>query len=251
MNHRVLVQSLDILNYIAAQGRPVSFKEISDYSGLAKSTTHNLIQTMVSMNYLNRYDDTNRYSIGLKCFETGNAYLFTSPFYSMAVSILSNLAMRCNMTTHLGALSGTDVVYLYKIESSLPVRTFSFIGKHAPAHSTALGKALLASLDDGTLDNLYADRKLQVMTPNTISDFDQLMEEIRQIRLTGVAREFEESNLLIKCIGTSVISKTSQTRIGISMAMPTSTPDNEIIEAIQYMLDAKGKIESLAATYEW
>ena len=145
-NHRLLQCALEIMKYISKQPKGVSFKEICTITDLPKSSVHNLVQTMCNMNFLQKKENYNEYRIGLQCFEVGNAYLSTNPFYSVAKDIVENVSIRCNQTTHFGILNGHDTIYLYKFDSNQPLRIVSHTGKRIPAHATAIGKALLSGL---------------------------------------------------------------------------------------------------------
>ena len=87
-NHRLLQCSLEIMKYISEQPKGVSFKEICTITDLPKSSVHNLVQTMCNMDFLQKKENYNEYRIGLKCFEVGNSYLSTNPFYSIAKEIV-------------------------------------------------------------------------------------------------------------------------------------------------------------------
>ena len=65
-NHRLLQCALEIMKYISEQPKGVSFKEICTVIDLPKSSTHNLVQTMCNMGFLQKKENYNEYRIGLK-----------------------------------------------------------------------------------------------------------------------------------------------------------------------------------------
>ena len=121
-------------------------------------------------------------------------------------------------TVHLGRLEGGDVVYLAKRESSHPLRLFSSVGRRLPAHSVALGKALLADMEpEQALACLPA--RLPGMTPTTITDRARLLEDLEEVRRRGYAIDDEESASGLRCFGVSLRGR-SGTRDAISISVP-------------------------------
>lgn len=243
-NHRILETSLKILNFIAEQDHETSFKEICDELKIPKSTAYNIIQTLVNLNYLHR-NDNGRFSIGLKCFEVGNAYLTVNPFFVQAKEIIESISKRCNETTHFAILDGTDIVYLYKFDSTQPIRIFSHIGKRMPAHATAVGKAILSAYSDEEIINMYPDGKLKKLTENTITSLHVLIEQLREVRKNGIAYENGESTPFVQCIGVPILSKQKKPVAGISIAIPTYRAPENMDEFKSLLLEAKEQLEAI------
>lgn len=249
-NHRLLEQSFEILNLIAAKGEPVSFKEICERIQLPKSTLHNLVQTLSNLNLLSRKEDSNKYTIGLKCFELGNAYLSSNPFYNMAKEVIEAASIKCNETTHFAILNGTDVVYLYKFDSTQPLRIFSHVGKRVPAHATAIGKALLSGYSDDEIRRMYSDPLLPSMTPNTITSVDVLLEQLREIRRTNIAYEKEESSPYIQCYAVPILNKQGFPVAGISISVPVYREENDTQKLVHLLLEAKEQLNNILRLYD-
>ena len=244
-NHRLLMRALTILEYIAKKPEGVSFKEICDISGLPKSSTHNLVQTLCNMNYLQKKGNYNEYQIGLKAFEVGSSYLSTNPFFSAAKGIVENISKECRQTAHLGILVGTDVLYLYKFDSNQSLRIASEIGKRMPAHATAIGKALLAGLSDEELQNLYSGYAFNHITKNTIVSFSVLLEQIENIRKTQFATEKEESSPFIQCIAVPILNRQKKTIAAISVSYPVYQKEADEEMYTNVLLEGKHLLENL------
>src|SRR5207245_7696455 len=102
--------------------------------------------------------------------------------------VLRELGERTGETVHLGILDGSDVVYIEKVESRHAVRMFSQIGRTMPAHSTGIGKAILAYLTDNELARALPGR-LQARTPATITDRQELLEHLAAVRRRGYSTD--------------------------------------------------------------
>ncbi|RYY87420.1 MAG: IclR family transcriptional regulator, partial [Comamonadaceae bacterium] len=87
-----------------------------------------------------------------------------------------------------------------------------------PAHCTALGKALLASLSDRQARSLLPP-VLARLTPRTVTDVDAVIGSLQQVRRDGFARDAEEVSPGLHCFGAYV----GVTRSGRRIAVSTST----------------------------
>lgn len=249
-NHRLLQCSLEILEFIAFSVQPVSFKEVTEKIDLPKSTTHHLLQTLIDLNYVNKNEYSGKLSIGLKSFEVGNTYLSSNPFYSMAKELIEATSVKCNETTHFAILNGTDVIYLYKFDSTQPLRVFSHIGKRVPAHATALGKALLSGYSDETIRTLYPGTALPKLTEHTITSTEILLKQLEDVRRTGVAYEKEESSPYIQCIAVPIKNKVGLPVAGISISVPIYKAEKDIEKLKALLFDAKKQLESTLSLFE-
>lgn len=250
-NHRLLENSLKILEFIAQRPEEaVSFKEICDHIDLPKSTVYHLVQTLVNLDFCKKDEETGKFTIGLKSFEVGNAYLSSNPFYVKAREIIEAVSIKCNETTHFAILNGTDVVYLFKFDSSEPLRIFSHVGKRMPAHATAIGKALLSGYDDETIRRLYPGNTLPLVTPNTIKSVDILIEQLKEVRKTGIAYEKEESSPYIQCYAVPITNRQGFPVAGVSMSIPIYREESAIKKLIPLLQEAKKQLESVLRLYE-
>lgn len=122
--HRLLEYALDILDYIGSNSKPVVFRELKESISLPKSTLNKLIHTLVYKGYLEK-GRTGCYTIGIQCFKTGSAFRVIEPFWQRAKPIVEEVCKVCNETIHLAVLEGIYVVYIYKFDSTQPIRIYS------------------------------------------------------------------------------------------------------------------------------
>lgn len=249
-NHRLLQCSLEIMKYISEQPKGVSFKEICTITDLPKSSIHNLVQTMCNMDFLQKKENYNEYRIGLKCFEVGNSYLSTNPFYSIAKEIVENVSVRCNQTSHFGILNGHDTIYLYKFDSNQPLRIASHTGKRIPAHATALGKALLSGFTNSELLELYKDYPLTPMTEHTITSLDELCAQVEEVRRTQTAYESEESSPYVRCIAVPVHNRIGRVIAAVSISFPVYQADINPEAYRDVLFEAKKQLEAPLMTLD-
>jgi DNA-binding IclR family transcriptional regulator len=122
------------------------------------------------------------------------------------------------------------VQYLAKEEGTSHMRMVSAVGSVLPAHTTGVGKMLLASLDPEQLETLYpAGEPLAQLTETTITDRDHLLAELRDIAERGYARDHGESTMGLECIAAPVRDALGQVvaAMSVSVPQPRFTPDRE------------------------
>lgn len=116
-------------------------------------------------------------------------------------------------------LRGTDVVYLERIDSPQPVRTYSRLGATRPAMSTGLGHAMLAFSPPDTVDAVLA-AGIPARTPQTVSDADAARARIASVRARGYALDDVENEAGIRCVAAPVLGRDGDAVAAISVSAP-------------------------------
>jgi IclR family acetate operon transcriptional repressor len=99
------------------------------------------------------------------------------------------------------------------------------VGARDRAHSTALGKAILAFLPELEREQLLRS-PLEARTARTIVDPVLLRAELDAIRQTGIAVEFGENELDARCLGAPVFDHHGNVCAAISISGPASRIDD-------------------------
>lgn len=244
--HMPTIRVILIFEAIAASPIGLTFTEITESTGVAKSSLFPIVHTLVDKKYLYYDPASSKYTLGLKIFETGNCFLNQFDILEYVKEQMRSIVSICNETCHFAVLSNSDVLYIDKVDSSEPIRMYSSIGKRLPAYGTGLGKALLCMHSPAEIQRLYPDG-LKPLTQHTITDFGKLNEQLKEIRKTGVAYEKEESNLQIQCIAVPIL-KNEKPVFALSVAIPVFRATKESLDVIEKLLvSAKKNIEQMAS----
>ena len=236
--HKPTWRVISILNYISRQGK-AGLVECASAIDIPVGTIYPILQTLSDVGYLNYDSQTRQYSIGLDFFLAGSRYAAIDNGYSSMSRILSDAAGRCGgETVHLARLDGGNVLYLFKIESTCSVRTYSAVGSVLPAYGTALGKALISELSADELRALYPEG-LKPITENTITSFEILEAQLEEVRKTGFAYECEESNYDVRCIARP-LRKDNRIVAAISVSLPVFRYTDEKRKKIEKELSKAG-----------
>lgn len=197
---RALERALDLLDAFSLAEPELSFTDLTERSGLSKGTAVRLLSVLERRGLLERSPDTERYRIGLRAFELGSVYIQSLQLESVSEPFLQELSATCGQSANLGILDQGEVVHLAVVPASRPIHFSVRSGQRDAAHSSGLGKVLLAALTDAELDDVIATRGLAYRTPTTITTPEALRTALDEVRTQGYAVDDEESVTGLSCI---------------------------------------------------
>jgi IclR family KDG regulon transcriptional repressor len=213
-------RAVKILDVLSSEGEK-SVTEISTTLSFPKSSVHEITSTLLATGILEKDSDRNKYSLGLKLFELGKQAQANLEISKVAIPSLRSLHEQFDETVHLTVLDRKEVLYVECFESTKQLRTYSVIGIRAPLHCTAVGKAILAYLDDEEVEEIIRSMGLPRFTQNTITDRVRLNAEVRKIRDSGFATDEMEHEEGVCCVGAPVRNHTGQVVASISVSGPS------------------------------
>ena len=154
------VQSVErafaLLERLSARPQGVGLVELSELTGLHKSTTHRLLACLGAMGYVVKDSQSGRYRLTYKLLELSNAMLEDMDVLSVAKPHLDQLSQRTGETVHLMVPEGTQGVYIYKSDTTGQGQMRSKVGLQVPLVVTAAGKAMLATGSDEEARRVWA-----------------------------------------------------------------------------------------------
>lgn len=195
--------------------------ELVRRTGLAKSTVHRLCGELCSVRLLEK--DESGYRLGSWLFELGELVPTHRTLSEAAQPILEDLREATHQRVHLAVLDGVDVVYVAILGGS-SLGLASRVGGRLPAHSTGVGKAILAYSSSAVL-RARIDAGLPRLTPRTIGSAEELVLEMRRIRSIGMALDAEESHPGVSCVAAPVFGADRRIVAGLSITGPTTSLD--------------------------
>lgn len=229
---QTLERSLDILEVLAHTEEPLGVTEIGNRISLHKSTVHRILQTLCYRGYVEKEKENERYKLGIKIVELGIRFFNDLEIRKVAGPVLEDLAKALDEVVHLVLHDDGEVVYIDKRESSHVVSMRSKVGRRAPMHCTAVGKALLSTMDKGEVMHILESKGMPGYTLSTITDPQKLMVELDEIRQSKISVEREENEIGIICLGTPVFDYSGRAIGAISVSGPAARMIEKGIERI-------------------
>jgi IclR family acetate operon transcriptional repressor len=170
-----------------------------------------------------------------------------------SVELLRNLALPFMLrlrdefgeTVNLGQLQLEKVIYLEVVPSEFALRLHERPGATIAAHASALVKAILAFSSPELVESLIRGRELPMLTRNTVTDPEELSQELRRVRERGYAVDRGEISAQATCISAPILDGHGMALAAISISGPTSrfNPRKEapVIESLLMAVSEIGK----------
>jgi DNA-binding IclR family transcriptional regulator len=215
-------KALDVLDQVAAFGRPVRFSELQAGSPFPKATLYRFVQTLTSQGMLAYDEDRHTYALGVRLVRLAHAAWQQSSLAPIARPHVDRLAAEVGETVHLAQLDHAQVIYVDKRDPERPVAMFSQAGKVGPAYCTGVGKAMLAWLDESVLRQIMPQQSFHRFTPGTLTSEAALREELTAIRDRGFAYDLEEHEPGIICVAVPILSARGRVLGGMSVTTSTA-----------------------------
>ncbi|CAM9940760.1 unnamed protein product [Phaeothamnion confervicola] len=208
----------------------IGISDLAKRLRVAKSTVHRLAVTLVSEGVLEQNPDTGKYRLGIALFRLGALVRRRMNVSNEARPLLRDLREKVNETVHLAVLDGSEIMYVYNLESTQAIRMRSDIGVRKPAHCTAEGLAMLAFQPDEVVERVIRDG-LTARTPQTVTDASVLRKVLDGIRQRGCAIEDEESELGMRCIAAPIRNDAGEVVAAMGIAGPVSRLSKKALTA--------------------
>ena len=132
-------------------------------------------------------------------------------------------------SVNLAILEENQIIYIERLLTDKSLGFRNHIGKRAWPHSTALGKAILSHLPPQQALAVLQSYSLESMTPNTITDIEQLMRQFEEFRHQGYAIEREENEIGGLCISAPIHNHTAIPVAAVSVSFPLSRLNEAMI----------------------
>lgn len=232
---KTVKRSIDILNLLAEDGSQVGVIELSKRLKTSQSTVYRILSTLAAEGYVAQDPQTEKYRLGLQGIILAGAALNQLEIRKQAISLLERLVAATSCNANLGILHQQHVMYIARIDGPKSARMYTPVGRRAPAHATALGKAMLAFLPQDEVDRILRS-DLTVCTPHTITDRAALAQELRRTRERGYAVDEEEFLAGIRCIGVPVRGPSGTVEAALSLSGSVFQIREEDIEQLARLL---------------
>lgn len=202
-----------LIGLVVRADTPPSFTELSDFTGLARSTTSRLLAALERTELLER-DAAGGYLPGPLFAVHAVLHRPSQQIARLAHPVLEAVGAEAGETVHLGVPRGTEVVHVAQVESTYLLSARDWNQVSAPAHCSALGKVLLA------FDCLpLPTGRLERRTVRTVTSRETLADELARIRLSRVATTVDELEK-----GLSAIAAPVEGPSGVFAALGVSGP---------------------------
>ena len=225
-----LGRAFAIIEEVARHREGISLADLGRQVGLHNSTTFHLARTMVSLGYLRQEKDSKRYRVGRPLFALAASALDEIEMVNLATPLLEELSRDTGESGHFAIRMGDAVVVIARTSGPGAFQLTDRVGVVRPAHCTALGKIILASLRPDQLKRFIERVELKPSTEKSITSVPALTREIAEIKRTGIAFDDGEFNPEVRCIAVPVMNFTGQVIGALGISGPIWRLSNQTLQ---------------------
>lgn len=197
-----LKKGLQLLDLLRTNG-PMSMSQLVEASQLNKTTVFRLLATLEMMGYVEKIGK--EYVITESVGQVGPK-LDMIENWNM-VPPLHELSKELGETVYVAILQGTEVINTQVVDGRYTNRSHTQVGDRFLVHQSALGKVILAFLEENRLRSILANLELQARTDRTFVDQQLLRYHLKAIRQKGVAIDDEEAEEGVRCLAVPILKE--------------------------------------------
>lgn len=206
-----------------------TFATVAEEVGLAKSTTYAHLETLRTAGYVVKEGE--RYRLSLKFFHVGGSLVSERPYYHLIKRKVHELARTTGERTQfIVEENGRGIYVVTNVEGPSAVQADVHIGKWASLHATAAGKAILANLPRERVESIVDEHGLPAETEHTITDIDDLFEELDTVTERGYALNRAERIPKQWAIGVPILGQFDEVIGGLSVSGPEHRMNGDRID---------------------
>ncbi len=218
---RALARGLEILLAFVEKGRPLSLSEISALLDMSPATAYRMLGTLEEYGFVRRNQDTKQFAPGLAIMTLVPMLLDSLAVSESARRYVEQLARETDETANLALLEGGHVLYLVSVPRASMLTVNNPTGMRTPAHCSALGKMLLALVNDETAQQLLGPEPYDARTPATLITWETLRKDLEMARAQGYSLSVEEYERGL-CSAAVPVELPLPNPIALNVSCPTS-----------------------------
>ncbi|QAT50073.1 IclR family transcriptional regulator [Caproiciproducens sp. NJN-50] len=241
-----ILRALQVLECFMDNKTEWTLKALVDTLHMPTTTVFRQISTLMERQYLEQDPVRKSYHVGPRLLLLSSAILGQSDLRSIARPELERLSATVEETINLSILLGHDIVYLDIVETHRSVACTTKIGSREPAYASSSGKVMLAAQSEEYLNEYYDwITAVKPMTPKTITDPNQLREQLIRAKLDGYAMDNGEIEAGLMCFGAPVYGLDQKVIAAVSIAGPNYRMKKEREMMIAEVKKTAGRISCL------
>ena len=227
-----IVKGMAVIEALARSPTPLGVTELARAVGLLKSNVHRILGTLVQLGYVQKQQDTARYRLSLKLWETSAKIINRNQLRRVARPFLRQLHQETSEFVYLTVLAGSDIVYLDTMDAVFPLGAGIVPGTRVPIAFPASGKAILAYQADK--QRLITSAAASV--PKRPLDPAKLLRELAQIRSAGYATSMNGWTAGRNSVAAAVLPETRPPVAAVGIGGPAERMDEDRLRTLSALV---------------
>jgi DNA-binding IclR family transcriptional regulator len=236
---QALDRAVQLASMVVQADLPLSFAELQEATGLAKSTTSRLLAALERGDLLER-DDNGGYVAGSIFWLYAARHDPWEQLVQLARPAMERVGSHTQETVHLSVIRGDQVVQVAQVDSQYLLGTRDWTQVDVPPHTSALGKVFLAW---GALD--LSGLRLERLTPATLTTAAALRRDGATARRRGYAVTVDELEDGLTGIAVPVHGPRGDLVAALGISGPTSRLDGRVDELGRYLITRAAEVAAV------
>lgn len=234
--------AIHLLKTFTDDDQELGISELAKRLSVAKSTVHRLASALLDEGLLQQDEGSGRYRLGVGLFSLGSLVRSRLDVTAESKHTLNALRIATQENVRLAVLQQSSVVFLHDLEGPQTLRLRSATGQLRPAFCTAEGMCLVSGLRKPELEKFLTFGRPQ-RTPSTVTDEEDFMQRIRQVKRRGYAFEDEECDDGTRCVAAPIYSAEGRIVASVGVAGPRARiRKSQVTKLAPTVLDAASEI---------
>ncbi|MCP3740093.1 IclR family transcriptional regulator [Rossellomorea sp. BNER] len=247
---KTLGKALQLLTFFTEEKPYWRLDEISRKADIPKPTTYRLLKTFeeygfVQKVYFQQKDlviEGERYELGTRLLELGQIAQSKFEIRNIALPYMRDLQQSLNESVQLVIMENNEGVYIEKVESNMPVRLYTKIGRRAPLYAGACPRVLLSFLPDHKIEEILTQPTEKIGT-NTFRTMEEIWGSIYSTREKGYTYSNSELEDGTAAFGTPIFDRFGDIAASLSVAgFATMLREEEAMRYVIPMWEVSEKI---------
>lgn len=237
------LRAFRLLETLAASGRPLSLTDLADRIELSRQSVHRILKQLEESWLITRSPGSRHYACSSRLSRFALNVMLNAGPAAVRHAILSELVETIGETCNITMLSGTNIVYIDRVETLWALRVHLQAGSTVPLHCSASGKLLLSLLPKAQRDRLLATLPLKAVSGNSITDRRVLRAELEETRRRKIGINKEENLQGIIAIAVPVMLDRNRACAAIAVQAPVARMSLEkLLSYVPLMNEAASRL---------
>lgn len=216
-----LAKGLAVIETFTAERPRQSIAEVSAASGLDRATARRCLLTLAHLNYADY--DGKFFTLTPRVLRLGTACLAAMPLPQIVQPVLDQLSQKIGESSSVAILDGMEIVYVARAAQKKLMAIALMPGSRLPAHCTSMGRVMLAALPEYEARSLLGEGPLPIRTPYGLSDPQEVMALLPQIREQGFAVIDQEVEIGLQSVAVPLTNARGQVIAALNVGFPAGS----------------------------
>lgn len=219
-----LARGLAVIEAFGQSHASLTLSEIARRADVSRAAARRLLHTLVHLGYAS-FDGKN-FELRPRVLSLGLAYMSSMGVWQVAQPYLDELVRATRESCSVAVLDGADIVHVIRIPAAERLMSITVkVGDRLPAHASAMGRTLLASLSPAELDRYLAGNQFTKITSRTVTDPKRLRALILEAAKNGYSEVDGELEIGLRALAAPILDRQGRAIAAIALStLSTKAP---------------------------